>query len=170
MVGRRSGRAIEVAVDGCWAAATLERSLGDFAWQGWTFNWDAMPGDHVLACRAIDAAGNVQPLEAPWNYQGMGNNVVQRVSVTVRSAGGLAHKSDSMADRSRKACNWGSRIEMRSPRFARLVMNYKRTRPSTTTSSSRWARFSDEHFVPAITRARDEGKKHETIRDTIRRG
>jgi hypothetical protein len=30
------------------------------------------------------AAGNRQPLEAPWNYQGMGNNVVQRIPVTVR--------------------------------------------------------------------------------------
>jgi DMSO/TMAO reductase YedYZ molybdopterin-dependent catalytic subunit len=75
---------VEVAVDGCWTEATLERSLGDFAWRGWTFDWDATPGDHELACRATDAAGNVQPLGAPWNYQGMGNNVVQRVRVTVR--------------------------------------------------------------------------------------
>jgi hypothetical protein len=26
----------------------------------------------------------VQPLEAPWNYRGLGNNAVQRVVVTVR--------------------------------------------------------------------------------------
>ena len=32
------------------------------------------------------------------------------------------------------------------------------------------ARFYDEVFVPAITAARAEGKKYETIRDTIRRG
>ena len=32
------------------------------------------------------------------------------------------------------------------------------------------ARFYEEVFVPAITKARDEGKKYETIRDTIRRG
>jgi hypothetical protein len=32
------------------------------------------------------------------------------------------------------------------------------------------ARFYDEVFVPAITAAREEGKKYETIRDTIRRG
>jgi hypothetical protein len=32
------------------------------------------------------------------------------------------------------------------------------------------ARFYDEVFVPAIAAARDEGKKYETIRDTIRRG
>jgi sulfane dehydrogenase subunit SoxC len=45
---------------------------------------DGTPGEHELACRATDAAGNVQPLEPPWNYQGMGNNVVQRVVVVVR--------------------------------------------------------------------------------------
>jgi hypothetical protein len=32
------------------------------------------------------------------------------------------------------------------------------------------ARFYDAVFVPAISAARDEGKKYETIRDTIRRG
>jgi hypothetical protein len=32
------------------------------------------------------------------------------------------------------------------------------------------ARFYEEVFVPAISAAREEGKKYETIRDTIRRG
>ena len=32
------------------------------------------------------------------------------------------------------------------------------------------ARFYDEVFAPAITEAREQGKKYETIRDTIRRG
>lgn len=75
---------VEVAVDGEWSEATLETPVGVFAWRGWSINWEATPGKHELACRATDAAGNVQPLEAPWNYQGMGNNVVQRVLVTVR--------------------------------------------------------------------------------------
>jgi len=75
---------VEVGVDGRWSEATLEEPVGTFAWRGWSFDWEATTGDHELACRATDAAGNVQPLEAPWNYQGMGNNVVQRVPVTVR--------------------------------------------------------------------------------------
>lgn len=41
-------------------------------------------GEHVLTCRATDAKGDVQPTEAPWNIQGMGNNLVQVVRVTVR--------------------------------------------------------------------------------------
>ena len=75
---------VEVAVDGEWADATLGPAAARFAWRGWTFHWDAAPGEHELACRARDAAGHVQPLDPPWNYQGMGNNVVQRVPVTVR--------------------------------------------------------------------------------------
>jgi sulfane dehydrogenase subunit SoxC len=74
---------VEVAVDDSWADATLGAPVGDFAWSEWSFDWDATPGEHELACRATDAAGNVQPFDAPWNYQGMGNNVVQRLVVTV---------------------------------------------------------------------------------------
>jgi DMSO/TMAO reductase YedYZ molybdopterin-dependent catalytic subunit len=75
---------VEVAVDGNWEDAILGLAVGEFAWRGWSFGWDATEGEHELACRATDAAGDVQPLEPPWNYQGMGNNVVQRISVTVR--------------------------------------------------------------------------------------
>jgi DMSO/TMAO reductase YedYZ molybdopterin-dependent catalytic subunit len=80
---------VEVAIDGDWSDATLGPPVGAFAWRGWMFDWDATEGEgeHELACRATDAAGNVQPLEPPWNYQGMGNNVVQRIPVTVRVSG-----------------------------------------------------------------------------------
>jgi DMSO/TMAO reductase YedYZ molybdopterin-dependent catalytic subunit len=75
---------VEVAIDGKWTDAALGPAVGEFAWRSWSFNWAANEGEHELACRATDAAGNVQQLEPAWNYQGMGNNVVQRVSVTVR--------------------------------------------------------------------------------------
>jgi DMSO/TMAO reductase YedYZ molybdopterin-dependent catalytic subunit len=83
--GRAPLARVEVAVDGDWAEARLEASLGEFAWRGWSFDWDAETGDHELACRATDADGDVQPLESPWNYQGMGNNGIQRILVTVRA-------------------------------------------------------------------------------------
>jgi DMSO/TMAO reductase YedYZ molybdopterin-dependent catalytic subunit len=82
--GRGGIRRVEVAVDGAWSEATLDAPIGDWAWRGWSFDWDAEPGAHTLACRATDAEGEVQPLESPWNYQGMGNNGVQTVGVTVR--------------------------------------------------------------------------------------
>ncbi len=75
---------VEVAVDGEWQPAALVAGDEPFAWRGWSFEWDATPGDHVLACRATDGAGNVQPLVQPWNHQGMGNNLVQEVAVTAR--------------------------------------------------------------------------------------
>jgi DMSO/TMAO reductase YedYZ molybdopterin-dependent catalytic subunit len=75
---------VEVAVDGRWSDARLDPPLGQYAWRGWSFEWDATRGEHELACRATDATGRAQPLEQPWNYQGMGNNLVQRIAVTVR--------------------------------------------------------------------------------------
>jgi DMSO/TMAO reductase YedYZ molybdopterin-dependent catalytic subunit len=78
---------VEVGVDGRWSDAELGPAQGDFAWRSWRFRWEAEPGDHELSCRATDAAGRVQPLEQPWNHQGMGVNHVQRVAVTVRSVG-----------------------------------------------------------------------------------
>lgn len=76
---------VDVCVDGRWGKATLAAPVGASAWVAWSFDWDATPGEHELACRAADAAGNVQPLAPPWNYQGMGNNAIQRLTVTVRS-------------------------------------------------------------------------------------
>jgi len=84
--GQGAIRRVEVGINGSWADATLQPPVGEWAWRGWSFGWDATPGDHELACRATDAAGDVQPLDAPWNYGGMGNNSVQRVSLTVRQA------------------------------------------------------------------------------------
>ena len=78
--------AVDVSTDGgeTWAPAELgDTALGRWAWRGWSFRWDAAPGEHVLCCRARDAAGNEQPPEAPWNLGGYMNNAVQRVSVTV---------------------------------------------------------------------------------------
>jgi DMSO/TMAO reductase YedYZ molybdopterin-dependent catalytic subunit len=76
---------VEVSTDGgeTWADARLGEALGDYAWRGWTYHWDAQPGEHELSCRATDAAGNAQPLNAPWNFDGFCNNSTQRVRVVV---------------------------------------------------------------------------------------
>jgi hypothetical protein len=76
---------VEVGIDGDWREATLAAPLGAHAWRGWTFDWEATPGVHRVACRATDTDGATQPLESPWNYQGMGNNGVQELEVTVRA-------------------------------------------------------------------------------------
>ena len=77
---------VEVSVDdgATWSAADVEPpELGRWAWQRWTFSWDAEPGRHVIACRARDAAGAEQPLAPEWNVGGYANNAVQRVPVVV---------------------------------------------------------------------------------------
>jgi DMSO/TMAO reductase YedYZ molybdopterin-dependent catalytic subunit len=76
---------VEVSADGggSWADAALEAPLGPYAWRGWSHTWEATPGEHELCCRATDAAGNTQPAEPAWNFDGFCNNAVQRVQVTV---------------------------------------------------------------------------------------
>jgi len=77
---------VEVSVNGGshWHEAQLGEALSDYAWSGWSFEWDAAPGEHELCCRASDAAGNSQPPAADWNYDGLCNNAVQHVRVDVR--------------------------------------------------------------------------------------
>jgi sulfane dehydrogenase subunit SoxC len=80
---------VEVSTDGGlrWADARMGAQVGAYAWTAWSFDWTPeAPGSYELCCRATDAAGNTQPLEAPWNLGGYANNEVQRVHVTVGNA------------------------------------------------------------------------------------
>jgi len=89
--GRGAIVKVEVSSDGgaSWSEARLDHEISPFAWRGWTFDWDARtPGEYELCARATDAAGNEQPLEPMWNYEGVQNNGVQRVRVIVGAADG----------------------------------------------------------------------------------
>jgi hypothetical protein len=70
-------------VNGVWQDAVVEEPAL-FRWQGWRATWQAVAGEHELACRATDREGHTQPLEPPWDVSGFGNNGVQRIRVTVR--------------------------------------------------------------------------------------
>jgi sulfane dehydrogenase subunit SoxC len=76
---------VEVSTDGGWSwdDAELGAPVSDAAWCGWTYAWEADPGEHELCCRASDATGRTQPLEPVWNFDGFCNNAVQRVRVVV---------------------------------------------------------------------------------------
>jgi sulfane dehydrogenase subunit SoxC len=80
---------VEVSVDGggSWGDADIGEPLSEFAWCGWTYPWDAEPGEYELCCRASDAAGHTQPLDPAWNFDGLCNNAVQRVRAVVREPG-----------------------------------------------------------------------------------
>jgi sulfane dehydrogenase subunit SoxC len=74
---------VEVAVDGRWQDAVLDAPVGPYAWAAWSATVDLPPGTHELSCRATDASGDTQPDEPAWNLQGMANNAVQRLVLTV---------------------------------------------------------------------------------------
>jgi DMSO/TMAO reductase YedYZ molybdopterin-dependent catalytic subunit len=53
--------AVEVRVDqGPWNQATLAAVPGIDCWRQWVWEWDATPGNHVLAARATDKTGYTQ--------------------------------------------------------------------------------------------------------------
>jgi len=76
---------VEISVDdgATWQPATLTPSASPWEWAGWHFDWEAKPGEYVLTARTFDESGAGQPVEQPWNRQGMANNMVQRVTVIV---------------------------------------------------------------------------------------
>ena len=84
--GRAPVTGVEVSTDGgaTWSAAALAPvdPAHPFAWRAWQYPWTAEPGTWELVVRATDAEGG-QPTEQVWNRQGMANNLVQRVPVTV---------------------------------------------------------------------------------------
>ncbi len=85
--GAAAIRKVEVSDDGgrTWSAARLESPASPYAWTPWTFDWTpARPGRIALLARATDAAGNAQPLEAPWNALGYGNHECAHVDVDAR--------------------------------------------------------------------------------------
>ena len=74
---------VDFGVDGEWFPASLGDRGGPHAWRSWSVDWEAVPGEHEIACRCTDAAGNSQPDAPPWNVGGYANNAVQRVAVLV---------------------------------------------------------------------------------------
>lgn len=68
---------VDVGIDGRWRPGELETRGAHRTWQRFGVDVTLSPGDHVVAARATDAEGRVQPLEAA-------RNAVHEV--TVRSA------------------------------------------------------------------------------------
>ncbi len=76
---------VDVSVDEgrTWEPVELDPSDSAYAARAWCFRWRATSGRYTLMVRARDQAGGAQPLESCKNVLGYGNNVVQRVRVTV---------------------------------------------------------------------------------------
>ena len=54
---------VDVQIDGGpWFPAAIDQRAGEAAWLLWSANWpDPAPGEHMLASRAINARGDIQP-------------------------------------------------------------------------------------------------------------
>jgi DMSO/TMAO reductase YedYZ molybdopterin-dependent catalytic subunit len=77
---------VEVSTDDqrTWSAARLSSGQGPLAWTRWEFEWQvSSPGEARFSVRATDAAGNVQPEQAPWNKFGYQMNAILTRTVTV---------------------------------------------------------------------------------------
>jgi sulfite oxidase len=80
---------VEVSVDGgkTWTPAPfVGPDLGPYAWRVFALPVDLGAGTHVLASRATDAAGNVQPDSTPPNGGGYSYNGWRGPAVTVEVA------------------------------------------------------------------------------------
>jgi len=79
---------VEVSADGgtSWQAAELGNEKAHYAWRLWNFKWKpAQAGDCVIASRATDSQGRVQPAAPVWNPSGYLNNAVDQVKIHVQA-------------------------------------------------------------------------------------
>jgi len=80
---------VEVSVDDgkTWAPSELGEDHGAYSFRTWSYSWTpSKPGRHVVAVRATDAKGNVQPDEPVWNPGGYLWNRIEREEVVVGRA------------------------------------------------------------------------------------
>ncbi|PZE19357.1 sulfite oxidase [Paenibacillus xerothermodurans] len=80
--------AAEISVNGghSWHTASLQSTPEHpYGWSVWSYAWHAtQTGVYKIMSRALDSAGNAQPLEAHWNTKGYGYNAVATVNVKVQ--------------------------------------------------------------------------------------
>ena len=85
-----SGRApldrVELTADGERPLGTITPAAdaARFAWHEFVFRISLGPGEHTLVARAVDCAGNTQPVSPRWNSLGYANNAVRPTRIRVR--------------------------------------------------------------------------------------
>lgn len=75
--GTHAVRRVDVSIDGGerWQRARfVGPDLGRYAWRQFALEVELPAGEHLLASRAVDARGNVQPRERMENVSGYNNN------------------------------------------------------------------------------------------------
>jgi DMSO/TMAO reductase YedYZ molybdopterin-dependent catalytic subunit len=76
---------VEVSTDGGanWSDAEIVEEAGPTSWVRFAYEWDAQPGEAVLASRTTDQRGLTQPITDDWNAKGYLMNALYSVPVTV---------------------------------------------------------------------------------------
>ena len=75
--------AVEVSIDDSpWAPARLGPSAGQDYWRQWYLRWEATPGQHTLAARAITGRGRTQSANRATPFPD-GSSGIQRLTITV---------------------------------------------------------------------------------------
>ena len=84
--GRGHVTKVEVSIDGHgWVEATLLGEPEPGSWRQWRLNWDpSSQGRHVVAARATDSMGEVQPETPAWNKSGYLWNGTESVDCVIR--------------------------------------------------------------------------------------
>jgi sulfite oxidase len=80
---------VEVSTDAGrhWTEAHLSAQNLPFAWRLWTLDWTPpQTGYFTILSRAIDSAGNVQPVAATWNPSGYLYNAIDQIGVMVEKS------------------------------------------------------------------------------------
>ena len=76
---------VEVRIDDRWKSTTLLGDPEPGAWRQWRLRWEPpRPGRQVIAARATDSMGQVQPESPPWNKSGYLWNGFDTVDFEVR--------------------------------------------------------------------------------------
>lgn len=80
---RRGVGEVQVRIDGgAWRRATLGPDVGVDFWRQWYLPWDATPGRHLLAVRAVTEDGQVQSAVRAAPFPD-GSSGVQEIAVTI---------------------------------------------------------------------------------------
>jgi len=84
--GENAIERVDVSTNGGakWMPAQLSAQKLPFAWRLFNFTWTPKaPGYHTIMSRAVDTAGNEQPIVAQWNPSGYLWNGIDRIGVMV---------------------------------------------------------------------------------------
>jgi len=74
---------VSVSADGgkSWMDAALAENLGKYSFRAWSLGLDLQAGTHDLRVRAMNRAGQSQPMNPLWNSSGYMRNVAETIRV-----------------------------------------------------------------------------------------